>query len=97
MCYNQSRRFLNGASSEMKPLTEDDKYTRKLNEMSELLDFVLSMKIDYYQNRYPGSSRDGIISLVNYEILESKYKEWDAEVPPELQNFFKNRARLRRS
>jgi hypothetical protein len=31
----------------MKPLTEDDKYTRKLNEMSELLDFVLSMKIDY--------------------------------------------------
>ncbi len=83
--------------NEMKPLTEDDKYTRKLNEMSELLDFVLSMKIDYYQSRYPGSSRDGIISLVNYEILESKYKEWDAEVPPELQNFFKNRVRLRRS
>ncbi len=83
--------------NEMKPLTEDDKYTRKLNEMSELLDFVLSMKIDYYQSRYPGSSRDRIISLVNYEILESKYKEWDAVVPPELQNFFKNRARLRRS
>ena len=31
------------------------------------------------------------ISLVNYEILESKYKEWDTEVPPELQDFFKNR------
>lgn len=83
--------------NETKPLTEDDRYTRKLNEMSELLDFVLSMKIDYYQSRYPGSSRDGIISLVNYEILESKYKEWDAVVPPELQDFFKNRAGLHRS
>ncbi len=81
-------------ANEMRSLTEDDKYTRKLNEMSELLDFVLSMKIDYYQSRYPASSRDGIISLVNYEILESKYKEWDAMVPTELQNFFKNRARL---
>ena len=78
--------------NQMKSLTEDDKYTRKLNEMSELLDFVLSMKIDYYQSRYPGSSRQEIISLVNYEILESQYKEWDTEMPPELQNFFKNRA-----
>lgn len=83
--------------NEMKPLTEEDKYTRKLNEMSELLDFVLSMKIDYYQSRYPGSSRDGIISLVNYEILESKYKEWNAVMPPELQDFFKDRAQLHRS
>ena len=81
-------------ANEMKTLTENDKYTRKLNEMSELLDFVLSMKIEYYRGRYPESSRDGIIALINYEILQSKYKEWGVVMPPELEKFFKNRARL---
>ena len=77
--------------NETKFPVRDGKYSRKLNELSDLLDFVLSLKVDYYQSKYPGSSRDEIIALVNYEILESEYKEWDSAVPPEIQNFLKNR------
>ncbi|MCK4764313.1 MAG: hypothetical protein KAW12_19090 [Candidatus Aminicenantes bacterium] len=75
--------------SEQAKNDEEEKYTRKFNEMAELLDFVLTMKIDYYQGKFPGKSRDEIMSLINYEILESKYREWNMPVPPGIKDFLK--------
>lgn len=67
----------------------EERYTRKFNEMNELLNMVLTMKIDYYQTKWPGNTRDEIMALINYEILESKYKTWEIPVPVEIENFFK--------
>ncbi len=68
---------------------KEERYTQKFNEMSELLEMVLTMKIDYYQTKWPGNTRDEIMSLINFEILESKYKAWEMSVPVEIEDFFK--------